>query len=273
MRFSRRSFRELPGATTRIRGANDLPYNPRRPLRLPGDRRRRRRPQLNGGARLRLLLPMLALAGLGVGVFFGVDALVDDEAAPAAAPTPSAPVAAAPQAPASAAAAVKDSVPAAAPIDVERSAPADVAPTASEAEAAPDPVPAQPDRPTIITSADLGGAPVVVERGAARPIPAGLPNRTVAPGLGYDPADATFALSSVWAAGTTLELTRLPGGPQLSEEDTAALIGTATRVVVGGAGAFRTELELSPAAFQLLAREHEEIIALRIEVVEAPPLP
>ena len=217
---------------------------------------------------------MLALAGLGVGVFFGVDALVDDEAAsPTAAPTPSAPVAGAPQAPASAASAVEESVPAPAPIDVERPVPADVAPPASEAEAAPDPAPAQPDRPTIITSADLGGAPVVVERGAARPIPAGLPNRTVAPGLGYDPGDATFALSSVWAAGTTLELTRLPGGPQLSEEDTAALIGTATRVVVGGAGAFRTELELSPAAFQLLAREHEEIIALRIEVVEAPPLP
>ena len=62
----------------RVRGQNDRPYNPGRPLRLPRDRRSWRRPQFNLGALARLLFPVALLAGLGVGVLFGVDALLDD---------------------------------------------------------------------------------------------------------------------------------------------------------------------------------------------------
>ena len=78
LQFSRRGFRELPGPSTRMRGAGGLPYNPRRPLRLPRDRRPRKRPQLDPSGILRLLLPIALLVALGVGVFFGVDALLDD---------------------------------------------------------------------------------------------------------------------------------------------------------------------------------------------------
>ena len=74
----RRGYREIPGASVRVRGQNDRPYNPGRPLRLPRDRRPWRRPQFNLGALARLLFPVALLAGLGVGVFFGVDALLDD---------------------------------------------------------------------------------------------------------------------------------------------------------------------------------------------------
>ena len=75
----------------------------------------------------------------------------------------------------------------------------------------------------------------------------------------------------MWPAGTVLDLTRLPGGPLLTEEDAAALIGKTVQVVVRGSGEFPTELQLSPAAYTLLARAFEPIIALRMEAVEAPP--
>ncbi len=272
-----RGFRELPGPSTRVRGSGDLPYNPRRPLRLPRDRRPRRRPQINPEALLRLLLPVALLVALGVGVFFGVDALLDsggdgDSATAAVTTPPAGPEADTPADTAPAADADADTP---LPIDVD---PADAAaaddpaetPAADETEAVNQP-PADPtQRPSIITTADLGGAPVVVERGAATPIPPGVAQRTLDDGTPYDPTDASVAFSSLWAAGTVLEITRLPGGPLLTPEQSALLIGKVTRVTVAAVAPIPTELQLSPAAFQLLALDVEPIIALRIEAVGAP---
>ena len=77
LRFASRGWRDLPTPVTRIRGSGELPYNPERPLTLPGDRRRKRPPQFRTDSLLRLLIPLVLLAGLGLGVFFGVDALLD----------------------------------------------------------------------------------------------------------------------------------------------------------------------------------------------------
>lgn len=274
MQFARRGFRELPGATTRVRGVGDLPYNPRRPLRLPGDRRPPRRPQLNTGRIARLLLPPAVLLGLGVGIFFLVDAVINDDKeatetpAVAAGLTQAAADEADGETPAeqSAAQVVEPSqqtqVSTGTAADQTAGAAADT-PAATIAD--------ETAQPGIITAADLAGAPVLVERGSATPIPPGIPNRTLADGSPYDPTSATLAFSSVWQPNTVLEITRLPGGPLLSEEDAMELIGKVIRVVVGDMGAFTTELQLSPAAYQLLAREVEPIIALRIQVVAAPP--
>ncbi|MCY3918833.1 MAG: hypothetical protein OXG38_03370, partial [Chloroflexi bacterium] len=86
LRFANRGWRDLPSPSTRVRGAGELPYNPRRPLTLPGDRNPRRRPQFRGDRVVGILLPILIIAGMGVGVFFGVGYLLGDEAAPAEAP-------------------------------------------------------------------------------------------------------------------------------------------------------------------------------------------
>ena len=258
-RSARRGFRELPGATTRVRGAGALPYNPQQPLRLPGNRGPRRPPQLRLSALLRGVLLIAALGGLGVGVFFAADALVDgDGDQPVAGATPDT---------AAAETAVVQST-------IESETPAadqSAAPAATDQTAAPADVQPESPAPTILTPADLGSAPVLVERGAATPVPPGLPDRTLDDGAPYDPTDEALALSSVWLPGTTLELVRLPGGPLLSDEDAALLIGQSIRVVVRAAGSFPTELQLSPAAYRLLARDFEPIIAVRIEAVAAPP--
>ena len=290
--FSRRGFRELPGPSTHIRGSTGLPYNPRRPLRLPRDRRPRRRPQLDPGGILRLLLPLALLVVLGVGVFFGVDALLDDgddsqdgaQDTTAAAVTPPADVDSAavstPVSDGSDAEPAQDAttvppINADSPLDPSDNttdpAPTDqVVPDATDPDPAVVPVTDGSTRPNIITSADLDGAPVIVERGAATPIPPGLAQRTLEDGTAYDPTDSAVAFSSLWAPGTVLEITRLPGGPLLSAEEAALLIGKVIRVTVGATEPIPTELQLSPAAFQLLALEVEPIIALRIEAVEAP---
>ena len=256
--FLRRSFRELPGATTRMRGSGGLPYNPGRPLRLTPSGRQHRWPQLNTAAFFRLFAPIVGLVALGAAVFFGMSALLDDGGS-ASIPTatgdatiidlPSTPVT--PESPAVAA----------------PEAPALSTPTVSE-EVTLAPV---TEQPTIITPADLSGAPVSIDSAAVTPIPAGIPSRTLADGSPYDPTDETVAFSGLWQAGTVLEITRLPGGPLLSEEDAALLIGKTIRVVVSGSAATPPELQLSTAAFQLLAREVEPIISVRIQVVEAPP--
>ena len=254
-----------------MRGSGELPYNPGRPLTLPGDRHKRRRPQLRTDLLASLILPLLALGGVGVGVFFGVSALLDNDTAPttAAAPTDAAPPAAAPTD-----AAPTDAVPTdvatadaagdnAAPIDADQpaTAGAPVTDDAADAGAATD------GSAGVVTDAQLSGAPALLERGGATPVPSGIVGLTLADGSIYDPADETAALSSVWPAGTVLELTRLPGGPLLSDQDAAELIGKVVQVLVVGNGDFPTELQLSPAAFQLLARDFEPIIALRIVAV------
>ena len=124
--------------------------------------------------------------------------------------------------------------------------------------------------PEIITPLDLGGAPVLIERGGATPIPSIEPNRTLPNGSLYDPADPTVALSSVWAIGTMLEITRLPGGPLLSAEEAAEFVGKTIQITVVDTGSFPTELQLSPAAYHNLALPIEPIIALRMEVIDAP---
>ena len=121
-----------------------------------------------------------------------------------------------------------------------------------------------------MTAAQLGGAPASIERAGATPIPSGVSGMTLPDGSVYDPADESAALSSVWPAGTVLDVTRLPGGPLLTEEDAAELIGRTIQVVVVGTGDFPTELQLSPAAYQRIARDFEPIIALQITVVSAP---
>lgn len=274
--FARRGFRELPGATTQIRGSTGLPYNPGRPLRLPGGRNPRRRPQLNLGGIFRLLLPVAVLAGLGVGIFFLVDTVInnDDSAAtpavtatPAVADTTTATDADAPADQPAASATDADTQPAgseaAAAASQSQSAQAAAAQSASPVE--------QSAPSTIITSADVGGAATLVESGGARAIPSGIPGRTLADGTAYDPTDASVAISSVWPLGTVLQLTRLPRGPLLTEEDLQELAGQSITVVVADTGSFPYELQLSPAAYQLVARDFEPIIALRMEVIEAPP--
>ena len=292
MHFARRGVRELPGPSTRIRGSGALPYNPRRPLRLPRDRRPRKRPQLDPGGILRLLLPLALLIGLGVGVFFGVDALLDDGddgldgAQDATTATVTAPSDAdgtsvsVPGSDASDAGSAQDAtavppINADPPVDSSDST-TDSAATGQDVPDAIDPEPTNGPatggsaQPSIITSADLDGAPVIVERGAATPIPPGLAQRTLEDGTAYDPTDTSIAFSSLWAPGTVLEITRLPGGPLLSAEEAALFIGKVIRVTVGATEPIPSELQLSPAAFQLLALEVEPIIALRIEAVEAP---
>jgi hypothetical protein len=262
---SRRGFRELPGTSVRVRGQNDLSYNPGKPLRLPRDRQPRRRPQFNLGALGRLLLPVALLAGLGIGIFFGIDALLDDDAS-------SSPAVVA-ETPADGASGLADDAATAtatggvdsgsADSAAESSAVGDTSEDVAAAAAADSVV---PTTPRIITPADLNGSPVILERGAARPVPEG----SVAAGISYDPTDPTIAFSSVWAAGTVVELTRLPGAPLLSDEEAAQFVGKTIRLTIVAAGTFPEELQLSPAAYALIAQEREPIIAVRIEAVGAP---
>ncbi len=270
---SRRGFRELPSASVRVRGQNDLSYNPGKPLRLPRDRQPRRPPQFNLGAIFRLLLPVAALAGLGIGVFFGIDALLDDDA-----PAPPAVVAGAASDGATdvadgAAASAGDGATGTTADDAANGINGSAADSpgtadasegvAADAAAADSVVPATP---RIITPADLNGAPVLLERGAARPVPEG----SVAAGVSYDPTDPTMAFSSIWGAGTVVELTRLPGAPLLSDEEAAQFVGKTIRLTIVAAGTFPEELQLTPAAYALLAQDREPIIAVRIEAVGAP---
>ena len=282
-----RGPREFPTPQIQIRGSAEGPYRSGRPLRLPGDGGPRRSLQFNYGAILRILLPIGVLAGLGVGVFFGVDVLLEDDEPEAAAATEIAAEDGA-QASGDAAAQAGDAETAGEqPSDEADSQAAAVADAGDDATAAEEQAAAQAEEPPaedaaveqaaaeepasgVLTPADVGGAPIIVERGAATPIPPAA-SPALANGASYDPDDATVALSNIWPAGTVLDLTRLPGGPLLTEEEAAQLIGSTIRVTVGAAGDFLTELQLSPAAFAGLAKAVEPIVALRIEVVEAPP--
>ena len=249
----RRPYRDLPGGSTRVRGVNDLPYNPARPLRLPNEPGPHRRPRLPLGRLFRILVPVSLVAAAGVGIFVLVDTLLDEgdgsteEAAPAAAETSA---------------------------DQPAGAEQPAAPSVAEPETvgtseAATPAPAEEGATArIITSVDVGGAPVVVERGAATPVPSGLTGLLLADGSPYDPADVSLAFSSVWQPGTVLEITRLPGGSLLSAENATRLVGQSIRVTVHQTGVFPTELQLSPAAYTQLALPIEPIIALRMEVVD-----
>ena len=171
LRFANRGWRDLPTPTTRVRGAGELPYNPGRPLTLPGDRRKRRPPQFRTDALLRLLIPLGLLGGLGVGVFFGVEALLEEDEAPPEQ------VAAGPE--------TAGGDAAVASVEGGTEAPeAEVGPidgaAAPEAEPAAEPgTEVEAAEATgaaaggVVTAAALGGAPILVERGGATPIPPG----------------------------------------------------------------------------------------------------
>lgn len=268
MDAARGPLRDIPPTSTEVRGSRGLPYNPQRPLVLPDE-------QLKRGKKWPHLSPLgwalglvLILAGGGVGVFFLVSALISegDENEPPTADT----------LPASATTSTEGVIAEDTPTLVEEPAGSarEVAtatdPAAEAAEEATDPVQESLVAPEIITPLDLGGAPVLIERGGATPIPSVDPNSTLPDGSRYDPADPALALSSVWAAGTVLEITRLPGGPLLSAEEAAELIGKTIQVTVIDTGSFPTELQLSLAAYHNLALPIEPIIALRMEVIDAP---
>ena len=275
-RFANRGWRDLPSPSTRVRGAGELPYNPRRPLTLPGNRNPRQRPQFRGDRVVAILLPILVIAGMGVGVFFGVGYLLGDDAAPAEAPA--AAVAETAGADADSAAEAVPAQAASADVAETRAADAEAGPIdaaqastgAADATETATPAQAVAVAEQVVTEAQLGGAPASVERAGATPIPAGATGLTLADGSAYDPTDDAAALSSVWPAGTVLDLTRLPGGPLLTEEDAAELIGRTIQVVVVGVGEFPTELQLSPAAYQRIARDFEPIIAIQISVAASP---
>lgn len=275
LRFANRGWRDLPSPSTRVRGAGELPYNPRRPLTLPGDRNPRRRPQFRGDRVVGILLPILVIAGMGVGVFFGVGYLLGDEAAPAEAPAAAvAETAGADTTTAAAATAAEADTAQAAEAEAAEAGPIDAAQasagaTDATAEATPAPAAAAAAE-NVVTEAQLTGAPASVDRAGATPIPSGVTGLTLADGGAYDPTDDAAALSSVWPAGTVLDLTRLPGGPLLTDEDAAELIGRTIQVVVVGVGEFPTELQLSPAAYERIARDFEPIIAIQISVAAAP---
>lgn len=259
----RRPYRDLPGGSTRLRGVSDLPYNPARPLRLPNEPGPHRRPALPLGRFFRILIPVSLLAAAGVGIFVLVDTLLDDGEGSGESTTPTA---------AETGSAEQPTALSETPAETETGDVSEAAePATADASEAAAPVTAEESAaPRIITSADVGGAPVVVERGAATPVPSGLSGLLLADGSPYDPADASVAFSSVWQPGTVLEITRLPGGPLLSAEDATRLVGKSIQVTVHQTGAFPTELQLSPAAYTQLALPIEPIIALRMEVVDAP---
>ena len=76
-RFNPRGDRDLSSPQIRVRGVNDLPLQVNQRLRLPNERTW----SLNPLPLLRILLPFAILAGLGVGVYFGVAELVKDDGA------------------------------------------------------------------------------------------------------------------------------------------------------------------------------------------------
>lgn len=280
-----RGTREFSSPDVRVRSDQQPPFHARQRLILPHERRR----QAMLSRLVRIVIPLLVLCGIGVGVYFGVYYLLrdnNDEAAPAA-PAQTAPAtepatgaaqtAAATETPAAQPATEEPAAtePQAAPAaPAEQEAPAEEPPAEPQAEPEPAVHPARAE-PTVaeeaVTPAAVGGAPLVGERMTAEALPAGIP-RQLADDSPYDPADATAAFSNIWPAGTTLRLTRLPGAPLLNEEQAAQVVGAAALVVVRGSENSNTDIQLSAAAFEQLGfYETERIIAVRAEVVGAPP--
>ena len=279
-----RGTREFSSPEVRVRSARDFPFHPDRRLLLPNERRRR----VPRKRIARALGTLLVLAGVGVGVYFGVSLLLEpDGAMPVAAPTAAQSVAAEAQAEPQASANL-------ATASTAQAAPATESVTAQQAAAEPQgaaqqqaaassagasPVtpavhPAQ-TAPSIaveaVTPAAIGGAPLVAERLTAEAVPAGIP-LLLADGTPYDPADATTAFSGAWPIGTTLRLTRLAGAPLLTEQQAEQVVGAEALVVIRGSEDSNTDIQLSAGAFEQLGfYGTERIIAVRVEVVAPPP--
>lgn len=290
-----RGARDFSSPQVRVRGANDFRQYSNQRLRLPNER-----PPL--GPRFRrtigALLSLAIVGGIGVGVYFGVTLLLEEDDAPAAEVDE-----------------VVESVEAdgseeesATPVDSEDGQSADSGAaeqsateygTEQQQSADEESAGAEPDsaesaasgqqssqvqqssvaissiEPTVseqqVTPAQLGGAEIVAERVTAEPVPSGIP-RSLADGASYDPTEPATVFTARWPVGTTLRLTRLPGATVLSDEEQDQVVGSVAMVVVRGTESSNTDLQLSPAAFEQLAfYGTERIIAVRVEVTAAPP--
>ncbi len=277
----------------RVRGANDFRQYSNQRLRLPNER-----PPL--GPRIRQIIGALVtiaiLGGVGVGVYFGVTLLLeDDESSTAEVAEPVEPTdteseaqAASEQAAESAQGAASEQEPSeatgsAAPVEQSQE-------QTSAQEQAEQPNPAQSTQQAaqpqpvvsvssieprvtdeVVTPAQIDGAEIVAERATAEPVPPGIP-RSLADGAAYDPTEPATVFTARWPVGTTLRLTRLPGATLLTDEEQAEVVGTETLVVVRGSESSNTDLQLSPAAFEQIAfLGTERIIAVRVEVTAPPP--
>ncbi len=288
-----RGAHDFSSPQIRVRGANDFRQYSNQRLRLPNER-----PPL--GPRLRRLfgaiLTLAVLGGIGVAVYFGVTELLDEDETSTTqvaetaqqAQTESTEEAAAQSdssdqtdaAAATAQSEAQDADASAEPQDsTAQSAQAGQTQTA-QAEAQP----AEPEAQAVavssiepsvaeeqVTPAQINGAEIVADRATAEPIPSGIP-RTLADGESYDPTEPTTVFTSRWPVGTTLRLTRLPGATLLTDEEQAEVVGSEALVVVRATESSNTDLQLSPAAFSLIAfYGTERIIAVRVEVTAPPP--
>ena len=297
--FMSHHFREPRGAQdfsspqVRVRGANDFRQYSNQRLRLPNER-----PPL--GPRVKQLigaiLTLALLAGIGVGVYFGVTLLLEeDEPATSEVRQDTVPAqdgettatadAQDSQAsePASAAATESPSSQTA-PDNEETQEAADAAEQSESSQSAQEAQQASQAQAIIsvsliepqvadeqVTPAQIGGAEIVAQRLTAEPVPSGIP-RTLADGAAYDPTEPATVFTSRWPVGTTLRLTRLPGATLLTDEEQAEVVGAEMLVVVRGTESSNTDLQLSPAAFEQIAfYGTERIIAVRAEVTAAPP--
>lgn len=276
----------------RVRGANDFRHYSNQRLRLPNER-----PPL--GPRIRQIIGALVtiaiLGGVGVGVYFGVTLLLeDDETSTAAVAEPveateaqSEDQAASEQAAESTQDAASEQEPSeetGSAASVEQSQQTSAQEQAQQPEltqstqqaAQPQTVvavssiePSVTDE--VVTPAQIDGAEIVAERATAEPVPPGIP-RSLADGAAYDPTEPATVFTARWPVGTTLRLTRLPGATLLTDEEQAEVVGTETLVVVRGSESSNTDLQLSPAAFEQIAfLGTERIIAVRVEVTAPPP--
>lgn len=290
---SARGSREYANPQIRVIGAASPPFEARRRLRLPGERRRPRLP-FSGRQMLGSALLLAAVGGAAAGIYFGVTALIESDETPAdqaivAAQQTEAETEADAE-PAQSAQPAPQEEPQAEPAGAQEEAaqeqaepdpPPDAEQADAEAEQAqaePEPAPAIPPAqagPSIsedpISPADISGAPVSAPRLTAEPVPPGIP-RSLADGTPYDPADATTVFSAVWPIGTTLRLTRLGGATLLNEAQQAQVVGAQLLAVVRGREDSNADIQLSAAAFnQIAVYGVERIIAVQVDVTAPPP--
>ncbi|MDE2745794.1 MAG: hypothetical protein OXI41_07375 [Chloroflexota bacterium] len=291
-------FREPRGAQdfsspqVRVRGANDFRQYSSQRLRLPNER-----PPL--GPRFRqivgAILTLAMLAGIGVGVYFGVTLLLEEDEPATVELGQSAQAAQAEGAATSVDAQTSQQSETATDASTEsattETAAGDDTQEATQAQETAEPSQGEQEtqqaaqtqdavavsliEPRVadqqVTPAQIGGAEIVAQRLTAEPIPSGIP-RTLADGAAYDPTEPATVFTSRWPVGTTLRLTRLPGATLLTDEEQAEVVGTETLVVVRGTESSNSDLQLSPAAFEQIAfYGTERIIAVRVEVTAPPP--
>ena len=295
--FSRdpRGARDFSSPQVRVRGANDFRQYSNQRLRLPNER-----PPF--GPTLRrlfgALVALAVVAGIGVAVYFGVTELLEEDDVNVAGtqetsePTQSTPAESAEAEPVSDSSAAQSAEEQSATAAEEAAdSDAEEAGDAQSAESQDEEISPSEDEeqeqqgaaapsisavlPTVseepVTAAQIGGAETVAERVTAEAIPSGIP-RTLADGVAYDPTEPATVFTSRWPAGTTLRLTRLPGATLLTDDQQAEVVGAQALVVVRGTEATNTDLQMSPAAFDLIAFYGvERIIAVRVEVTAPPP--